>query len=766
MNPKFLDRVILFASQRKISRDLILSLMCSMTAVLVVVMIINYGMITHNENRIFQQKAYEYVEYLQESLVQPIWAFDDITVRYICASIFKNDPIVRLKVTNQKGESLFDERKQGYRDLVARTGTVVREGILLGSIEIALTPRPYEEMTQYLLKASILTILAALAVIVCVTQIILRSFLSKPLQYLHERIDRIAEGDYGYDSRAYKQMEIESIISKFDEMAMKIEAREKSLEDLNTRLRAAHQRLFDIIEFLPDATFVMDEQKKVISWNKAMEAMTGVKKEDILGQGDYAYAMPFYGVRRPVLIDLLDQPRPEIEAEYKNVKRVGKTLYAEVFLPAMHEGRGIHLWGAAAPLLDKEGKQAGAIEVLRDITEQKLTEEEMLRLRNYLSSIINSMPSLLVGVSENERVVLWNATAEQITGLRAKDAQGKNFLEALPFLGNQLERIHEAIRSGRVQLDSKVIRTVDGETRYEDVTVYPLRSPGGGGAVIRVDDVTQRVRIEEMMIQSEKMLSVGGLAAGMAHEINNPLGVILQATQNVLRRLSPDIPANAHIAEKCSTTLDAVREYLEQREIFLFLEDVRSSGLRAAQIVENMLSFSRKPDSEGSSTNLADLMDRTLLLAESDYDLKKRHDFRKIEIVREYHPDVPLVICQSGKIQQVFLNILRNGAEAMSETWGPDRTPRFVLRVLPRGSMVQVEIEDNGSGMDEATRRRVFEPFFTTKPPGVGTGLGLSVSYFIVTENHGGTLSVASHPGMGSRFIIVLPVERTANEQS
>jgi signal transduction histidine kinase len=179
-----------------------------------------------------------------------------------------------------------------------------------------------------------------------------------------------------------------------------------------------------------------------------------------------------------------------------------------------------------------------------------------------------------------------------------------------------------------------------------------------------------------------------------------------------------------------------------------------------------MLSFSRKADGEGSSADLRDLLDRTVELAGSDYDLKKKHDFRQIEIRREYEADVPMVACHSSKMQQVFLNILRNGAEAMNEQRAESeehgakkKAPRFILRVKRDGEMVCVEIEDNGPGMDEETRKRVFEPFFTTKDPGEGTGLGLSVSYFIVTEEHGGVLEVESSPGSGAKFIIRLPLQ-------
>lgn len=394
-----------------------------------------------------------------------------------------------------------------------------------------------------------------------------------------------------------------------------------------------------------------------------------------------------------------------------------------------------------------------------DITERERAEEEARRLRNYLSNIINSMPSVLVGVDTDGCITHWNTAAERATGVGLAQAQGRPLDQVLPLLRRQLAKLREAMRTRRVETEAKVPRIVDGEMRYEDVTFYPLMSNGVEGAVIRVDDVTERVRIEEMMVQSEKMLSVGGLAAGMAHEINNPLGVILQASQNILRRLSSDLPVNARVADECGTNLARLRQYLERREILTFLDDIQQSGRRAAEIVTNMLNFSRKTDGQGVPTDLGELLDGTVALAASDYDLKKHYDFRQIEIVREYHPETPRVVCQSGKIQQVFLNILRNGAQAMAlgDDW--KQTPRFVLRVFRDEAMVRVEIEDNGRGMDETTRRRVFEPFFTTKLPGSGTGLGLSVSYFIVTEDHGGTMAVESSPGAGSRFIIRLPVE-------
>jgi signal transduction histidine kinase len=255
------------------------------------------------------------------------------------------------------------------------------------------------------------------------------------------------------------------------------------------------------------------------------------------------------------------------------------------------------------------------------------------------------------------------------------------------------------------------------------------------------------------------MLSVGGLAAGMAHEINNPLAGIMQNIQVMQNRLSSDLPKNHEVAQQCGTSMAAIQAYMQGRNMHEMMALILESGIRAAKIVENMLSFSRKSEATTTLNDLAQLMDATLELAENDYDLKKRYDFRQIKIVREYDSQVPKVPCEVTKIQQVFLNILKNGAQAMAESPGRS-SPCFVLRVKTHGGQVRVEIEDNGPGMDAAVCKRIFEPFFTTKTVGVGTGLGLSVSYFIITENHGGSLTVSSTPGSGSRFTILLPVKK------
>ena len=148
-------------------------------------------------------------------------------------------------------------------------------------------------------------------------------------------------------------------------------------KEAEAALEAAHQRLQDTIESLPDATFILDQDRRVIAWNRACEQLTGVPKQAVLGQGDGAYAVPFYGERRTMLIDLLDFPSAEMEATYKYVKRVENRLYAETFVPRLNLGQGGHCWSVVTPLFDRGGKRFGAIEVIRDITERQRLEEQL-----------------------------------------------------------------------------------------------------------------------------------------------------------------------------------------------------------------------------------------------------------------------------------------------------------------------------------------------------------------------------------------------------
>lgn len=435
---------------------------------------------------------------------------------------------------------------------------------------------------------------------------------------------------------------------------------------------------------------------------------------------------------------------PTFSVEKRYLHKSGSTVWVDITVTLIRGARGDALYAFA---------------VIQDISERKRVEAELVKAQSYIKNLINSMPSMVIGVDSKGVVTLFNDTAGAALTLPPEKAVGDTLEHVFPAYASQLDAIRKAVRGRKPILLEKQPRSENGEIRFQDVLIYPLVANGVDGAVLRIDDVTERVRLAEMMVQTEKMMSVGGLAAGMAHEINNPLGAILQSAQVILLHMDPANRKNREVAQECGCKVEDIREYLERRKVPEFLEGIREAGARAARIVANMLDFSRRSDSSKEIVSVEELLDRSVELASSDYDLKKKYDFRHVEVIREYGQDVPSVFCSRTEIEQVVLNLLKNAAQALATKQydGQAEKPTITLRTAREWNRVVITVEDNGPGMEEPVRKRVFEPFFTTKPTGQGTGLGLSVSYFIISTNHGGTISVESSPGEGTRFVIGLP---------
>lgn len=378
--------------------------------------------------------------------------------------------------------------------------------------------------------------------------------------------------------------------------------------------------------------------------------------------------------------------------------------------------------------------------------------------RDFLKNVLNAMPSIIIVVDSRCRVMNLNHAAVNCSGKKYQECLGRAVADIFPGMESRMiENILESIVQGKsISIEQKNCKIL-GNKRAAEITVFPLRTGTFDAAVVRVDDITSRIRLQEVMVQTEKMLSVGGLGAGMAHEINNPLGGILQATQNIERRLSPELGKNVEVARQYGIEFDGLVRYLTDRQVFTMLTGIRDAGQRAAQIVQNMLQFSRRSYASMESCVLADILDRVLELANNDYDLRRKYDFRNFRIVRNYERDIEIV-CSRGEIEQVFLNLCKNAAQS----YGPidshlEGVPEIVITAYREDSSVVVEVADNGQGIAEEIQKRIFEPFFTTKKVGQGTGLGLAVSFFIIVDQHNGELSVDSSPGQGATFTVKLP---------
>lgn len=499
----------------------------------------------------------------------------------------------------------------------------------------------------------------------------------------------------------------------------------------------------NIFENAPIGIIHYDSKGNLTECNPFFAFGIGTKREELTGLN--------------MLTQLKDQ---KLIHEIRMSLTEGQGYYEDLYT-SVSKGKMSYVRGFFKGIRNK-GEITGGIGILEDITERKLTENKLHKTQDLLQKIIDSMPQIMICVDPKGKIMLFNRQAEQEYDLKAGQAINQPFVQALPSLRNRWPKIQESIETKQIRYQNKV-QLDQKQGRYFDVTIYPLVGTDHPGAVLLIEDISKQVQLEELMIQSEKMLSVGGLAAGMAHEINNPLAGIIQSAEILHRRLTEDLPGNIQAAQKAGLSLKALRAYLLERKLIKMLDNIQDSGFRAAGIIKNMLSFARKEGPEFTNHSIKQLLDQTVELASTDYDLKKQFDFKQIKIIREYDPDLPQVACAGSKIQQVFFNILKNGAEAMHESkknTGQPEQPCFWLRIYALEQEICIEIKDNGPGMDEEIRKRIFEPFFTTKQVGQGTGLGLSVSYFIITVNHQGKLSVESQPGKGCKFIINLPITR------
>lgn len=389
------------------------------------------------------------------------------------------------------------------------------------------------------------------------------------------------------------------------------------------------------------------------------------------------------------------------------------------------------------------------------IDENRKIKEGLEASREFLSLILNAVPSIIFTLSPSGAITTLNETAEQyVEQYRQQDKSPlRMLLKALNIGEKELSKSIDSA-TARSFPTQKVI-LADREFYY-DVHLTPLSLRRE--IVVQIKDMTERVRLEDMMILSEKMMSIGGMAAGMAHEINNPLSIISQATQNTKRRISADLPANQKAAQEVGIDLQKMADYMDKRAISRFLADIQEAVGRTTSIVNNMLSFSATSSFKREGCSVADIITETLLLANNDYDLKKKYNYKNIQLETKIADGLPRLFVNKTEIEQVLFNLIKNAAQAMAEAGSNDEQPRIKITASLQKFGVKLTLTDNGPGIGAEIKKRIFEPFYTTKAPGVGTGLGLSVSYFIITNRHQGRFRVVSELGQGTTFVIELPV--------
>jgi len=356
--------------------------------------------------------------------------------------------------------------------------------------------------------------------------------------------------------------------------------------------------------------------------------------------------------------------------------------------------------------------------------EQKAQQIE--RLKDFSENIVESLNVGVLAVDLEGRVESWNTQVEQLTGVPRQEAMNHPLEAVLPsdLAAEIAARADEQRVSGIYKF---LLRNRAGGTLLVNVSVAPLVGKSGErvGRLILLDDITQRTRLEEQLLQTEKLSSLGLLAAGVAHEVNTPLAVISNYIQILAKQLPSEDPRHT------------------------LIEKIVKQTFRASEIVNHLLNFSRTGGREFSEVDLNQVIEETLSLVS--------HPFRtaRVQVIHNLDADLPAVLGSGNRLQQVFLNLFMNARDAMPSGG------MLEVRTFATNGSVEVEVTDTGSGISRDNLARVFDPFFTTKTTGRGTGLGLSVSYGIVKE-HAGKIDVRSTPGQGTSFRLEFPAVRKA----
>lgn len=552
------------------------------------------------------------------------------------------------------------------------------------------------------------------------------------------------------------------------------ELAEAAFMEKSEELMTEHQQLMDIIEFLPDATFVVNSDRKVIAWNRAMEEMTGIAKDEVLGRGNYVYATPFYGRQTPILIDALFNDAYRDLEQY--IEQKGNTIYAEVFAPSLNQGRGAQLWVTASLLNNPSGTVMGAIQSIRDITDRKQAADALAAEKERLAVTLRSIGDGVIATDINRNVHLMNKAAEEITGWTQEEAEGRSLQEVV--------KIDVPKDSDNTKLDGaqdmdphtyqafsnrKVLHSRDGMTKMITENNSPVMDKNGRllGDVLVFRDITEQNKIEAQLALSQKMESIGQLAAGIAHEINTPLQYVGDNTvflQNAFGNLCEAIEDYRAVLKKVSTGLvDPGEEGMElenrlkipylMQEIPEAIAQSRDGLNRVSQIVMAMKDFSHPGFKETMYADLNKAIESTVIIS--------RNEWKYVADIETYlDPELPMVNCVVDEINQVLLNMIINAVHAINEKaiHGSGEKGKIIVKTSQDQGWVHISISDTGTGMPPTIVNKIFDPFFTTKDVGVGTGQGLALAHNIIHNKHKGRITVESMVNSGSTFIVSLPV--------
>jgi histidine kinase len=535
----------------------------------------------------------------------------------------------------------------------------------------------------------------------------LHRFVRRPIDKVIQETDFIANGRYASNLATDQDDEIGRLTSAINKMGAKIGEKQKELN----RQRNEYQSLFELV---PCIITVQDRDYKLLQYNRDFYEKFNPEP------GDHCYHA-YKGREMKCEICPVEETFADGLPHFSEERGVGK------------DGRPTHWIVRTSPIKNENGEIVAAMEMSVDVTQRKLLEEELKKSEKKYYAIFDNIPNpVFVLDRETLEILDCNNSVKAVYGYDKEEITRGSFLDF--FRDNDRNQLASLIKASTLINRARHI-TKDARSLYVNLRISPSEYPGGRVLLVTASDITKRLETEQQLIQASKMATLGEMATGVAHELNQPLSVIKTASRFFMKKIRK-------------------QEKIED-DIFLTMAgEIDSYVDRASKIINHMRQFGRKSDISLQKVQVNDILKAAMEI------LGQQLKVRGIDVVWDLDENLPPVMAAPDRLEQVFINLLVNARDAVDEKWQSrelaGNEKRITLKTKSSDHEVVVKIADTGPGIEAAIIDRIFEPFFTTKKVGQGTGLGLSISYGIIQECKGKIKAVSPNRD-GTTFVMKFP---------
>lgn len=579
---------------------------------------------------------------------------------------------------------------------------------VLGALDVVIsldeTEKEIRSYERWILVLAIIGFLVTSGII----SAFLLLYVNRPIRKVIAWTQRIGQGQYDYKMNVEWEDEIGQLAHAVDRMGRKIGDKQQELN----RQRLEYQHLF---EQVPCYISVQDKNFRLLRYNQEFARQFDPHP------GDHCYKV-YKG--RSDRCPVCPVSKTFADGQSHNSEETGATK----------DGQTSHWFVRTSPIRDAEGEVTAVMEMSLDITAMKRLEEKIRKSEAKYRVIFNNIPNPLFVLDRNTLNILdCNDSVEQVYGYAKDELVGRSFLDL--FDRSEKERYALSLKTSDV-LNQTRQTAKDGRTLFVNTRISPSEYLGQDALLVTTSDITRRLLAEQQLIQASKMATLGEMATGIAHELNQPLTVIKTASSFLVKKVRQE---------------ETIRENI----LKTLAEEIDGHVDRASNIINHLREFGRKADVRKERVNVNEPLEKVLDIFGQQLKL------REIEVVKDLAPNLPTILADANRLEQVFINLVINARDAIEEKWErgdhQDAGKEIYLKTMIQAGKVTVMIVDNGAGIPESLKDRIFEPFYTTKKVGKGTGLGLSISYGII-QDYDGTITVDSTENEGSAFLIRFPI--------